>query len=376
MDMIHVYLIAGEASGDQVGGRLMQALQRKSDVIFSGIGGMHMEQQGLRSLFPMSDLSIMGIFEVLPHIPHLLKRLGETEHDILKKRPDVVVTIDSPGFNFRIAKRLKKKGFPVIHYTAPTVWAWRPGRAKKAAKFLTHLLTLFPFEPPYFEKEGLSTTFVGHPLIEMDISPQRREGFRQRYGYTEEQPLLCLLPGSRQKEVDKLLPLFVESLKLLRSHLPDLHILLPVVPHLESSIRDHLKDSALPIRIISDPQEKIAAMAASNIALAASGTVALELALTQTPTVIAYKINPLTAWVMRRLILTPYVCLVNILLHQRVVPELLQENCTTENIVENILKEMQGTQQEKLKEIRVLISTLKGMPSDTAADQILRLVKR
>ncbi|GAO98007.1 lipid-A-disaccharide synthase [Caedimonas varicaedens] len=213
MDMIHVYLIAGEASGDQVGGRLMQALQRKSDVTFSGIGGMHMEQQGLRSLFPMSDLSIMGIFEVLPHIPHLLKRLGETEHDILKKRPDVVVTIDSPGFNFRIAKRLKKKGFPVIHYTAPTVWAWRPGRAKKAAKLLTHLLTLFPFEPPYFEKEGLFTTFVGHPLIEMDISPQRREGFRQRYGYTEEQPLLCLLPGSRQKEVDKLLPLFVESFK-------------------------------------------------------------------------------------------------------------------------------------------------------------------
>lgn len=354
----------------------MQALHRKSDVTFSGIGGMHMEQQGLRSLFPMSDLSIMGIFEVLPHIPHLLKRLGETEHDILKKRPDVVVTIDSPGFNFRIAKRLKKKGFPVIHYTAPTVWAWRPGRAKKAAKLLTHLLTLFPFEPPYFEKEGLSTTFVGHPLIEMDISPQRREGFRQRYGYTEEQPLLCLLPGSRQKEVDKLLPLFVESLRLLRSHLPDLHILLPVVPHLESSIRDRLKDSALPIRIISDPQEKIAAMAASNIALAASGTVALELALTQTPTVIAYKINSLTAWVMRRLILTPYVCLVNILLNQRVVPELLQENCTTENIVENILKEMQGTQQEKLKEIRALISPLKGMPSDTAADQILRLVKR
>lgn len=376
MDMIHVYLIAGEASGDQVGGCLMQALHRKSDVTFSGIGGMHMEQQGLRSLFPMSDLSIMGIFEVLPHIPHLLKRLGETEHDILKKRPDVVVTIDSPGFNFRIAKRLKKKGFPVIHYTAPTVWAWRPGRAKKAAKLLTHLLTLFPFEPPYFEKEGLSTTFVGHPLIEMDISPQRREGFRQRYGYTEEQPLLCLLPGSRQKEVDKLLPLFVESLRLLRSHLPDLHILLPVVPHLESSIRDRLKDSALPIRIISDPQEKIAAMAASNIALAASGTVALELALTQTPTVIAYKINSLTAWVMRRLILTPYVCLVNILLNQRVVPELLQENCTTENIVENILKEMQGTQQEKLKEIRALISPLKGMPSDTAADQILRLVKR
>lgn len=373
--MLHVYLIAGEASGDQIGGRLMQALRSKTDMKFSGVGGEHMAQQGLCSLFPMSDLSVMGIFEVLPHIPLLLKRLQETEQDILRKRPDVVVSIDSPGFNFRIAKRLKKKGIPVIHYTAPTVWAWRPGRAKKVAKFLTHLLTLFPFEPPYFEKEGLPTTFVGHPLVEMDISLQRGEDFRQRYGYTEEQPLLCLLPGSRQKEIDSLLPLFLESLKVLMSRFPDLHIILPVVPHLEARVRAYLKDSILPIKIISDPQEKIAAMAASNIALAASGTVALELALTQTPMVIAYKINPLTAWVMRHLLLTPYVCLVNILLNQRIVPELLQENCTVENIVESILKEMRGTQREKLKEIRGLISPLTGSPSENAAEQILGLIK-
>lgn len=373
---VHLYLIAGEASGDQVGARLMQALCAKAYVRFSGIGGPRMESQGLCSLFPMSDLSVMGIFEVLPHIPRLLKRLEETERDILEQRPDVVVTIDAPGFNFRLAKRLKKQGIPIIHYTAPTVWAWRPGRARKVARFLSHLLTLFPFEPPYFEKEGLPTTFVGHPLVEMDIGPQRKEGFRQRYGYTQTQPLLCLLPGSRQKEVDSLLPLFLNALDILKSRLPDLQILLPVVSHLESSVRAHLKESSLSFKIISDPQEKIAAMAASDVALAASGTVALELALTETPMVIAYKMNPLTAWVARRLLLTRYACLVNILLNESVVPELLQENCTVRKIVESVLVEMQGSQREHLKKIRSLISPASGTPSDIAAVQILKVKDR
>ncbi|MBL9029506.1 MAG: lipid-A-disaccharide synthase [Caedimonas sp.] len=371
---VHLYLIAGEASGDQVGARLMQALRTKAHVRFSGIGGPCMESQGLRSLFPMSDLSVMGIFEVLPHIPRLLKRLQETERDILEQRPDVVVTIDAPGFNFRLAKRLKKQGIPIIHYTAPTVWAWRPGRARKVARFLSHLLTLFPFEPPYFEKEGLPTTFVGHPLVEMDIGPQRKKSFRQRFGYAQTQPLLCLLPGSRQKEVDSLLPLFLNAVDILKSRLPDLEILLPVVPHLESAVCAHLKESSLSsFRIISDPQEKIAAMAASDVALAASGTVALELALTETPMVIAYKMNPLTAWVVRRLLLTRYACLVNILLNESIVPELLQENCTVGKIVESVLVEMQGSQREHLKKIRPLISPVSGTPSDIAAAQILKV---
>jgi lipid-A-disaccharide synthase len=373
----HIYLIAGEASGDQIGARLISALRKKNPTLkISGVGGPQMTQQGLKSLFPMEELSVMGLIEILPHLPVVLKRLRETEKHILQQQPDVIVTIDSPGFNFRIAKRLKKRGIPVVHYTAPSVWAWRPGRAKKVAKFLSHLLTLFPFEPPYFEKEGLPTTFVGHPLIEMKIPSSRpQSSFRAQYGYKDTQPLLCLLPGSRKKEIDTLLPLFLKALEKIKLYQPDLGIILPTLPYLEPSLKIYLNNSDLPIKVISDPQEKFSAMAASDIALAASGTVSLELALTQTPMVIAYKINFLTAYLMRRLLLTPYVCLVNILLNEPLVPELLQENCTVENIVESISKEMKGIQHNRLPEIRDLLSSPLGEPSTLAAEQILTFIK-
>ena len=370
-----VYLVAGESSGDQLGANLIRALKKWDDLNFTGIGGPAMAQEGLQSLFPMSDLSLMGIIEIIPHIPRILKRLKQTEEDILSKKPDVVVTIDSPGFCFRLAKRLRRHHIPLIHYTAPTVWAWRPGRAKKIAKIFDHLLALFPHEPPYFIKEGLDTTFVGHPLVEMDITPERALGFRQRHCLDEKNIVICLLPGSRRGEVNRLLPIFVDVLRQLKNYYPNLQVVMPVVPHLKEHLTQFLEPNDLSILIIADAQEKIAAMAASNLALAASGTVALELALTETPTVIAYKANPLTIFIVRRLILTPYVCLTNILLGRRVVPELLQEHCTVPEIFKALLNEIKGQQKQEIKKIRQLITPLHGTPSDIAAHKIVTILQ-
>ena len=372
-----VYIVAGESSGDLLGANLMRALKKQqSNLSFAGIGGPLMVTEGFQSLFPMSDLSLMGIVEIIPHIPKIFKRLKETEQDILSKRPDIVITIDSPGFCFRLAKRLRGHGIPLIHYTAPTVWAWRPKRAQKIAQLYDHLLVLFPFEPPYFLKEGLDTTFVGHPLVEMDITPEQGLGFRQKHHLNKENLLICLLPGSRRSEVDRLLHTFIDVIRQLKVFYPNLQLVMPVVPHLKKHLSQFLALHDLPILMITDTQEKIAAMAASTVALAASGTVALELALTETPTVIAYKANPLTIFIVRRLIITPYVCLTNILLGRRVVPELLQEDCTPLKIFDALLHEIKGQQTKELKKVRQLITPRDGNPSDIAARKIIELMKK
>ncbi len=370
-----IYIVAGEASGDQVGARLIRALKKKGYTNFAGVGGQAMIREGFQSFFPMKELSVMGIFEIIPHVPRILKRLRQTQKDILQKQPAVVVTIDSPGFCFRLAKKLHPYAIPLVHYTAPTVWAWRPKRAGKISKIFNHLLVLFPHEPPYFVKEGLPTTFVGHPLIEMNLTPERGKYFRQHYNFKEEEPLLCLLPGSRQNEIDRLLPVFIEALKLLKVNFPHLQIVMPTVLSLKEYVLERLSEYNLSILLITDQDDKIAAMAASDVALAASGTVALELALTETPTVIAYRINKLTALIVRRLLKTPYVCLTNILLGRLVVPELLQENCTPEKIYKALLKEMSGSQKKELSQIRALISPLSETSSDIAAREIIKFIK-
>ncbi|MGI4852039.1 MAG: lipid-A-disaccharide synthase [Janthinobacterium lividum] len=371
-----VYIVAGESSGDLLGANLIRALKKQGNLSFAGIGGPDMAAEGCQSLFPMSDLSLMGIVEIIPHIPKIFKRLAQTEQDIVRKQPDIVVTIDSPGFCFRLAKRLRGHGIPLVHYTAPTVWAWRPKRAQKIAQLYDHLLTLFPFEPPYFLKEGLNTTFVGHPLVEMDITPERGLGFRQKHHLDEASLLICLLPGSRRSEVDRLLPTFMDVIRQLKVFYSNFQLVMPVVPHLKEHLSQFLAPHDLPILMVTDTQEKIAAMAASNVALAASGTVALELALAETPTVIAYKANPLTIFIVRRLILTPYVCLTNILLGRRVVPELLQENCTPPKILEALLYEIKGQQKKELKKVRKLITPNGGNPSDIAARKIIELMEK
>jgi len=238
----HIYLVAGEASGDILGSRLIKALKEKiPDCTISGIGGPLMIGQGLKSLFPMQELSIMGILEIVPHIPRILRRLYETKQDILLKKPDLVITIDAKGFSFRLAKSLRKYGFPFVHYTAPSVWAWRPKRAEQIAHFLDHLLVLFPFEPPYFKKVGLPTTFVGHPLTEENFDLSKREFYRKKFSLTKDEKLICLLPGSRTREIHSLLPTFIETLQNLKKKIKNFHIIIPTFPHFKMHIQQQLK---------------------------------------------------------------------------------------------------------------------------------------
>jgi lipid-A-disaccharide synthase len=377
-----VFLSAGEPSGDFLGSQLMKALkdQLGDNVTFVGLGGSLMTAEGLSSLFPIEELSIMGLAEIIPHIRRIRKRIKETIEAIETIRPDIVVTIDSPGFNFRVGKALKRriKSIPLVHYVAPSVWAWRPKRAHAVARFLDHLLVLFPFEPPYFLKEGLPTTFVGHPVVELGLKNLRDPGFRTRHNIAASAPVLALLPGSRRREISKLLPVFQETVARLQQKYPDLHVVIPTLPHLVDQIK---KQFALPATIITTSLEKFAAYQESQAALAASGTVSLELAAAGVPMVIAYKINSLTHFIVQRLIKVKYACLVNILMNKEVVPERLQSNCTPEKLASALegyfSKEESAVFERKrmVEQLQEAVEKLKSpvyhqTPSECAAQQI------
>ncbi len=328
-----IYLIAGEASGDSLGAGLMAGLKSATGgkVRFAGIGGPRMTGHGLESFFPMAELSLMGLTEVLPHAPRLLRRIRETADDIAERRPDVVVTIDAPGFVFRVIKKLRAlpgPPVPCVHYVAPQVWAWRPRRAAKVAKLVDHLLTLLPFEPPYFEREGLPTTFVGHPVVEGSLGQGDGPGFRARHGLAAQAPLVCVLPGSRRGEVSRLTPVFGQALALLAADRPGLQAVIPTLDHVAPDVR--ALTSAWPVKatLLRGEPAKADAFAASDVALAASGTVSLELALAGLPAVIAYRMNPVTAFIGMRMLQVPYVTLVNLLAERGAVPECLQGQCT------------------------------------------------
>lgn len=333
-----IYVIAGESSGDLLGARLMRALKQD----FVGIGGPQMEAEGLQSLIPMSELALMGFVEVLPHIPRLMRHIGTTVKDILIQKPDVIVTIDSPGFNFRVAKRMREhwpkcssEAPRFIHYVAPSVWAYKPGRAKKLAEIYDEVLTLLPFEPPYFTKEGMRAHFVGHPLVE-DIPRPDATAFRKRYDISEDTKVITVLPGSRMGELKRHLPVLKECIRSLAGDYPGLVTLMPSVPHLKQAVKTMTADWSSRLLLIDQGTEKWDAFAASDAAIGKSGTVTLELALTGTPMVVIYKVHPLSAWLMRKMKITRYVTLVNILLNQEVIPELLQEDATVEKIASAI----------------------------------------
>src|SRR4051794_27018447 len=228
-----IFIVAGEPSGDALGGALIRALRKRTGgrVRVAGIGGESMAEQGFASLVPLSDLAVAGIAEVLPRAPLILRRVRETVQAIRQLRPDAVVTIDSSGFSWRIAHRLRRHGerLPLIHYVAPMVWAWRPGRARRMARWYDHLLTLLPFEPPYFEAVGLACSYVGHPVIESGADRGDGAAFRRRHGVPDDAPLLCVLPGSRRGEAGRLLPLFAETVARLAARIAGLHVVVPTV---------------------------------------------------------------------------------------------------------------------------------------------------
>jgi len=375
------FLIAGEPSGDGLGGRLMAALRVlcQDHLHFAGIGGPRMSEQGLSSLFPMTELSIMGLAEVLPHLPRLARRLTQTVAEIGARRPAAVITIDSPGFNFRVAKRLKGAGIPLIHYVAPSVWAWRPGRAREVADFLDHLLALLPFEPPYFEAEGLSCTFVGHPVVESGADKGDGAAFRRRHCIAGNAPVICVLPGSRCAETAQLLPVFGATLGLLKRTRPRLHAVVPTVAGVAGDVSRAVAKWPVPALVIDGESEKFDGFAASDVALAASGTVSLELALAGVPTAISYRVNPLTSWLARRLIRVPYANLVNIILEREVVPEFIQGDCRAHLLapaIDRLLDGVGAAQTEASAEALRRIGYGGPSPSERAARAVLDAISR
>ncbi|MGL5784892.1 MAG: lipid-A-disaccharide synthase [Alphaproteobacteria bacterium] len=349
---MHIVLIAGEASGDRLGVHLIRGLQKRfagQALSFSGIGGPEMEAAGnFTSLFPFQELSHMGL-DILPHLLHLMRRIRETVHHVQQLQPAILLTIDAPEFCFRVSKAVAQgrvRGYAfstkLVHCVAPSVWAWRSGRAKKIAGFLDHLMVLFPFEPPYFQEVGLPCTFVGHPLLQETKGSAER--FFQQTGLSPQDPLLCLLPGSRVKEIQRLVPTFVETIRRIQQAIPNLQVVLPTLPKLEPMLKSLLPLFETAPFILSNPENHYHAMAASTAALAASGTVTLELAYHQTPMVVAYKVSWTVEQLAKRLLRVPYVSLVNIIAQKPLVPECLQKDCNPTQLSLELLKLFQDSQ--------------------------------
>jgi lipid-A-disaccharide synthase len=330
-------LVAGEPSGDLLGAELMAALKDlRGDIKIVGVGGDVMAREGLETLFDLSATSIMGLQEVVPKIPEVLRRIRRAAEFAAATRPDAVVLIDSPDFTHRVAKRIKKiaPDIPTINYVAPQVWATRPGRAKTMAQYFNLVLALLPFEPPFFAGYGLKAVFVGHPALARGKKMAGGEAFRARHNIAADAPLLAVLPGSRSMEVRHLLPVFAEAMALLKAAVPGLHTVIPAVPHVAERIRQGTEYWPVPLTIVSGDEEKFALFDAADAALAASGTVTTELALSRTPMVVTYKVGKLTAWIYRKLIgvRVRYYTLMNLILDRLAVPELMQEDCRPDKV--------------------------------------------
>lgn len=378
-----VFMIAGEPSGDLLGGRLMAALKRLTDgrVRFAGIGGERMAAEGLETLVPQSELALFGVFELLPQIPNLLRRIDQTVAEIVRLRPDVVVSIDSPGFTMRVAKRVRKAApaIPLVHYVAPTVWAWKPERARKYAAVYDHLLVLLPFEPPYFEREGLACTFVGHSVVERGIGSGDGARFRAAHGIAADAPVLVVLPGSRRGEVTRLLPIFRATAERLLTAHPGLVVAVPTVATVRDRVAAAIADWPLRTILVEGEPAKLDAFAAGRAALAASGTVALELALARLPAVIAYRLHPVTVALYRRLIRVRYVNLVNLMLDRMLVPERLQEECRPDRLaadLERLLSDPAAREEQVsgVGEVARWLGQGDVPPSERAARAVLEII--
>ncbi|MBR5599197.1 MAG: lipid-A-disaccharide synthase [Alphaproteobacteria bacterium] len=380
-----VYLIAGEPSGDMLGARLMRALKDKEkDITFVGVGGDNMQKEGMESLFNITDLAIMGLVEVIPSIPKVLRHIKNTVLDIREKQPDIVITIDSWSFSARIHKAIRSKNMKIkqLHYVAPQVWAWKKRRAKTMYKYIDYLLTLFPNEPQYFTPYNLPTEFIGHPAIESSMINIDTKGFREKYDIKENQRIALILPGSRHNEVANLLPDFIRTANELQKSNPDLFFVLPTVKTVESRVKNMLKELKSDILVLNTQEERYQAARLADLAIAASGTVALELAIVDVPHLVSYKVPRLTAWIARNFTNIKYVNLTNILLDKPIVPELLQENCNLEtltNTAKNLLDTssvLYKTEKEGFEELRSKLGVGKQNPSQRAAEIILKIIKK
>jgi len=380
----HVMVVAGETSGDTLGAALMISLRNAlgDQVRFSGVGGTRMEAEGLTSVFPMTDIAVMGPREVIPRLPLILRRMSETTRHAVETKPDLVVIIDSPDFTHTVAKRIHKKApeIPIANYVSPSVWAWRRGRAKSMATYLSKVLALLPFEPAFFRAEAnLDCEYVGHPAIEKIASPDEGRSFRNAKGIAADAPVLLALPGSRTNEVKRLIGLMGETVAQVAAQQEGLRVVIPVVPHVHELVAEAVKDWVVPPVLAIGDDEKRGAFAAATAAIAASGTVSLELGLAGIPMVVAYKIDPIAAWSVSRFLKVPTVVLVNLILDRPSVKEHLQEHCKPDDITAALLPLINDTEERRraladLAEMRELMGVGGPSPSTRAANVVLKML--
>ena len=382
---LRLFLVAGEHSGDALGGKLIAALKQRYDntLTLAGVGGEDMAHEGFASLFPIEDVAVMGPMSIMPRLPRIMRRVYQTVDAALAFKPDAVVIIDSPEFTHPIAKRIRKRApdIPIIDYVSPSVWAWRPGRAKRMRRYVDHVLALLPFEPDAHARlGGPACTYVGHPLIEKLDAIEGADGaaLSRRLGLAPEKPVLLVLPGSRTSEVTRLVDVFGDAVARVSAKQP-IEVVIPAVRHVRDlivaktaswAVRPHIVDAA--------STDKYAAMRLARAALAASGTVTLELALAQTPSVVAYRVDKLIAN-LRFLLKVPSVVLANLVLGKNVYPEYLQEACTAEALSAAILP-LLGDTPERRAQLEALAGTPEKLrlasssPSIAAADTVLAVV--
>jgi lipid-A-disaccharide synthase len=376
-----IFLIATEESGDRLGASLMKVLrQRLGDAVrFEGIGGRSMAQEGLLSLFPIEQLSIVGLVAVVKQLPMLLRRIRDTADAVLQASPDILIIIDSPDFTHRVARRVRARdpSIPIIDYVSPSVWAWRPGRARAMLGYVDHVLALLPFEPEAYRRlHGPPCSYVGHPLFEQvgvlrpDAAEQKRRD--------QPPPVLLVLPGSRRSEISHHMAIFGETLG--RLDLP-FEPILPTMLHLQEAVAAAVRDWPVPPRIVIGEQEKRAAFRIAHAALVKSGTATLELALAGVPMVAAYKAGAVEAWIIRRAIRSSSVILANLVIGENVVPEFIQQDCTPQKLapaLRDILSEtpLRRRQAEAFAGLDAIMSTGDQPPSARAADIVLATLRK
>lgn len=384
--VFRLFIVSGEHSGDALGASLVQELKKRgytSDKIeISGVGGEHLIREGMTSLFPQSDIAVMGVAAVIGRLPLLARRISETVNAVTQTQPDLLLTIDSPDFGLRVAARVRKKApaIPTVHWVCPSVWAWRPWRARAMRPYIDRILALLPFEPKALaELGGPPALFVGHPLIEQlpELRPSAEETLQR--GQVE-MPEILLLPGSRRSETSRLLPVFGEVAARLAASIPGARFVLPTVPHLEQAIRDAVRTWQVSPHIITTHAEKRRAFRRARVALAASGTVTLELALSGIPTVAAYRVSAWEAMVARRVVRVPSVLLPNLILEARALPEFLQQDATAEKLTEALLALVpdgaeRRHQLDAFAELERRMLGHPGSPSEHVADAIIDMLQ-
>lgn len=375
-----IYIVAGEASGDVLGARLMRAIAAQMPgARFAGIGGARMAEERFHSLFPMHELALMGLAEVLPKLRKLARRMDQTVADVTARRPDVIVTIDSPGFTLRLLKRIAPLGIPRAHYVAPQVWAWREHRVKKYPGLWDKLLCLLPFEPAFFAKHNLAADFVGHPVLESGADQGDAARFRAAHNLPDAAMPVILMPGSRVTEITRLMPIFAEALARLAVRFPHLVPVMPVAASVAPRVTAAVASWPVKPILVTDVAAKHDAFAAAAVALTKSGTSTLELALAGVPMVVAYKVNPITAAIVRRVVKVSYAAMVNLLAGREVVPELIQQTCTPARLADEVSRLLEdpaaaAAQRAAFTAVMDSLAPPHGLPSQAAAAEVLSLL--